>query len=71
MIDVQMHKFMDVASYPVYNEDEIVNSNTDPSSPDFLLLMPHKIFGFSMQSKKWGKPKSLHKLDLLQLPNFK
>ncbi|KAE8445487.1 hypothetical protein EG329_013377 [Mollisiaceae sp. DMI_Dod_QoI] len=53
MIDVQMHKFMDVASYPVYNEDEIVNSNTDPSSPDFLLLMPHKIFGFSMQSKKW------------------
>lgn len=54
MIDVLIHKVTYADKYPAAKDDEPVDFNSTLLSRDFLLLMPAEIYGFSMQTKRWG-----------------
>lgn len=54
MIDVVVHKSTHADKYPTQKEDEVVDFTSTLPTRDDLLLMPPGIYGFSMQSKRWG-----------------
>jgi hypothetical protein len=57
MVDVAMYKQLNPAAFPQDPQDEILElaSLKETLSRAFFLLLPSQVFGYSMQSKKWGK----------------
>jgi hypothetical protein len=57
MVDVAMYKKLNPAAFSPDPQDEIleVASLKENLSRSFFLLLPSRIFGYSMQSKQWGK----------------
>ena len=55
MIDTAMFKQLNPAAFPKEPEDGVIEiaAITAPPPNDFFLLLPSKIFGFSMQTKRW------------------
>jgi hypothetical protein len=60
MVDIIMHKQLNLNAYPQSEEREeriplSSLSKTEKPCPGFFLLLPSKVMGFSMQTKRWGK----------------
>ena len=57
MVDVVLHKQVYPAAFPQDPQDVILELASLRENPlrNFFLLLPSEIFGYSMQSKQWGK----------------
>jgi hypothetical protein len=59
MIDVVMFKQMNPNAFPASRDDEealplSALRRTEKPAKGFFLLLPSKVMGFSMQTKRWG-----------------
>ena len=59
MIDVVMFKQLNPKAFPALRDDEealplSALSRTEKPAKGFFLLLPSKVMGFSMQTKRWG-----------------
>jgi hypothetical protein len=61
MIDFLMYKQANPAAFPERPPGEIIEAPTleEMQTRSFFLLLPSKVFGYSMQTKKWGKTTQL------------
>jgi hypothetical protein len=57
MIDVPMHLKSYPKNYQPHPQDEVVELDclVMTSPRQFFLLLPSKVFGYSMSTKRWGK----------------
>ena len=61
MIDVLMYKEANPAAFPQRPPGEVIEAPTpeETQTRSFFLLLPSEVFGYSMQTKKWGKTTQL------------
>jgi len=57
MIDVAMHKILNATPYLRQPQDETVEPKSLVGKPsrEFFLLLPSQVYGYSMQTKNWGR----------------
>jgi len=57
MIDVLMYKQANPDAFPDKPPGEVIEAPTpeEMQTRSFFLLLPSEVFGYSMQTKKWGK----------------
>jgi hypothetical protein len=61
MIDTLLYKQANPAAFPGRPPGEVIEAPTpeEMQTRSFFLLLPSKVFGYSMQTKKWSKTTQL------------